>query len=695
MDIFASCTGLQTGENGTLEHTIEGVGNARVALFFALVRDQSEMSLFNHVRACLEDAKEQVDPTAAAGIVADLFVLTFQTRNCRGGKGEKSLFDRMLLALYREYPQTVEMLVGFIPRYGCFKDYFRLLNLLDDSLSNESLRRKIISKIAQQLRKDELTLDRYQEAVSLVVPASASDASDEPAVPLSIAPAPAISLCAKFAPREGSAMVQSAVGKAWFKQLREVLFPPHADGSAVLSSKQQYRRLVSRLTAALDVPEVKMCGKTFRDIDFGRVPSLCLNRNRKAFLNEMAPGPPHKRAAVMVRGRGRDRGLAARSVGALRHPDVEDRMECRRHLIEATISSKLHGKQLYPHVLVSQLMPSYGDRRRSAAENDIANVQWAKIREDLVANMEKLKPQQEPTTASIATAGRAIDFTKLVPLVDVSGSMHGDPMHAAIALGILTSEVNHPAFRDRFITFSEQPRWVQLKHEDSIADKVAVTAGAHWGGTTDIEAAFALILKIVVKERLPAEEVPDLIIFSDMQFDAATATDPGANPQTQLERIASRFAAAGVAISGKPYPAPRIVFWNLRAVDGGGYPAQAHSDNVQLLSGFSPSMLEVVLSGAAVGNVVEQVVENGVQLSRVRKVNPYDTLRAVLESDKYLPIRRALHKSQEGLLGAYSFAGPATRTDVGDGGSASVVSSQTPVTETVKGLELEEDWEMV
>jgi hypothetical protein len=34
-------------------------------------------------------------------------------------------------------------------------------------------------------------------------------------------------------------------------------------------------------------------------------------------------------------------------------------------------------------------------------------------------------------------------------MVDVSGSMSGTPMEAAIALGILISEVTHLVFRDR------------------------------------------------------------------------------------------------------------------------------------------------------------------------------------------------------------------------------------------------------
>ncbi len=51
-----------------------------------------------------------------------------------------------------------------------------------------------------------------------------------------------------------------------------------------------------------------------------------------------------------------------------------------------------------------------------------------------------------------------------------------------------------------------------------------------------------------------------------------------------------------MAICGTPYPAPRIIFWNLRG-DTLGSPAKSDDSNVQLLSGFSPSLLKHVMEG--------------------------------------------------------------------------------------------------
>merc|ERR1712167_326147 len=114
-----------------------------------------------------------------------------------------------------------------------------------------------------------------------------------------------------------------------------------------------------------------------------------------------------------------------------------------------------------------------------------------------------------------------VDLGKIVPLVDVSGSMHGEPMEVAIALGILISELAHPAFKDRVLTFSSTPEWHQLDPTASIFEKVQSISRAKWGMSTNFSLAIKQIYKAVKCNKLKKDEVPDLIVFSDMQFDSA------------------------------------------------------------------------------------------------------------------------------------------------------------------------------
>jgi hypothetical protein len=162
--------------------------------------------------------------------------------------------------------------------------------------------------------------------------------------------------------------------------------------------------------------------------------------------------------------------------------------------------------------------------------------------------------------------------------------MDGTPMEVAIALGILVSELSDHAFKNRFITFHESPSWISLEGIGSLKDKVMKTMAAPWGGSTSFNSALEMILEVVIKHRLSPEDIPDLIVFSDMQFNQAANYS-----ETMHDVIKRRFAEAGIAICGVPYRAPKIIYWNLRG-DTTGFPVNAHTPNTQMLSGFSPSL---------------------------------------------------------------------------------------------------------
>jgi hypothetical protein len=105
---FVSTLDRNYGENGAVE--LESTSNANIDLFFKLVRDlptHTLESLMGRVLTC--GNKEDI---------IDLFVLAFQTRHCRGGKGEKKLFYNMILNLYNKYPELVCELIEHVPFYG-------------------------------------------------------------------------------------------------------------------------------------------------------------------------------------------------------------------------------------------------------------------------------------------------------------------------------------------------------------------------------------------------------------------------------------------------------------------------------------------------------------------------------------------------------------------------------------------------
>jgi len=136
-----------------------------------------------------------------------------------------------------------------------------------------------------------------------------------------------------------------------------------------------------------------------------------------------------------------------------------------------------------------------------------------------------------------------------------------------------------------------------------------------------------------MKAKLKPHEIPDLIVFSDMQFDQARISRCS-RWETTHESIVRRFKEAGIRVCGEEWPAPHMIYWNLRG-NTRGFPAKGNTPNVTMLSGFSPSLMKLLLDGETV------------------KTNPFDTLRKALDDKAYDKVRSVLSRSKEGLLEYY------------------------------------------
>ena len=186
------------------------------------------------------------------------------------------------------------------------------------------------------------------------------------------------------------------------------------------------------------------------------------------------------------------------------------------------------------------------------------------------------------------------DDENSIAVVDVSGSMYGTPMEMAISLGLYLAEKNHGAFANHFITFSDNPELVEVKGLD-FYDKVRNIKRANWGMNTDINATFDLILNTAIKHKVPQEDIPSRIfVISDMEFDEATSDncwDKVEKPNFQI--IKEKFEKAG-------YTMPRLVFWNVNSRND-NIPMTMNDDGVQLVSGATPYLFELLLENKFVG----------------------------------------------------------------------------------------------
>ena len=190
-----------------------------------------------------------------------------------------------------------------------------------------------------------------------------------------------------------------------------------------------------------------------------------------------------------------------------------------------------------------------------------------------------------------------------IAIVDVSGSMSGVPMEAAVSMGAYIAERGKGPFQNHFITFSGHPELVEFNGID-IYDKFYRARQADWAMNTNIEAVFNLLLTTALRDGVKKNEMPEtLYIFSDMEFDRCMTTGPVSldrygsynssrissekHMETLLEGIARKWAAYGFEL-------PRVVFWNLDARQNN---IPAMGGRFSYVSGFSMNMVEQILSG--------------------------------------------------------------------------------------------------
>ena len=177
-----------------------------------------------------------------------------------------------------------------------------------------------------------------------------------------------------------------------------------------------------------------------------------------------------------------------------------------------------------------------------------------------------------------------------ISVVDTSGSMYcgcGPLMPALIsqAMGLYCAERCKGLFHNHMITFESTPHLVEI-HGSSLRDKLMYISNLPWGGSTNLEAVFNLILTAAVNGHARQEEMPQVIyIFSDMEFNCCMCNAD----KTVYENAREQFEAAG-------YRMPAVVFhdvnsWQMQT------PVTAHTRGTALSSGASTHTMECKFDG--------------------------------------------------------------------------------------------------
>lgn len=322
-------------------------------------------------------------------------------------------------------------------------------------------------------------------------------------------------------------------------------------------NNRAYRKKLSRLRKHLNVIEQKMSANEWNDIKYEAVPS---------------------RANLMY------------SDAFLKH-DEERRAEYLKSLVNG--ETKINASTLFPHDIISKY------------KEDL----WGRVR---------------PFDATLEELWKALpDYvqgnSRTICVADGSGSMMCaipgvagvSALDVANSLAIYFAERCEGEFKDKYITFSMHPRLVNLSQGTSLRDKIRIALSHHEVANTNIEAVFDLILKTALDNDMKQDEIPNnILILSDMEFDHCAV---GGNSDILFENIAAKYEKNG-------YRMPRLVFWNILSRTG-TIPVKENELGVALASGFSPAVVNMVLSS---------------------ELDPYKCLLEQLNSNRYEKVESAI-----------------------------------------------------
>lgn len=317
---------------------------------------------------------------------------------------------------------------------------------------------------------------------------------------------------------------------------------------------RSYRRMLSALRKHINVTECMMSAGEWTGIDYAKVPSYAMHNYGSAFAKH-----DHERF---------DAYLKSVSKG----------------------ETKINSSVLYPYDLVGKYLESgwygvrAGDCNLAAGRNEVVEAQWKALPNYLTKPM------------------------NAVVMADVSGSMRGRPMATSIGLATYFAQHNTGAYRNMYLTFTDNPHFINIPEGASLYECVKKVASAGVGYSTNLEKAFKAILETAVNNKVPANEMPKaLVVISDMEINCYMR--PGRHWDF-LNVQRARFEAAG-------YELPSIYLWNVNARKD---TFLSQSEKVYFVSGQSPSVFKQIcnaVDGITAYELMLQVL-NGKAYANVR-----------------------------------------------------------------------------
>ena len=257
---------------------------------------------------------------------------------------------------------------------------------------------------------------------------------------------------------------------------------------------RSYRKVLSALRHHLKVVESTMSAREWEAIQYAQVPSYAMKNYRNAFAKHDPDGFSAYKASL-VKG-----------------------------------ETKVNASTLYPYDLVGQYMHG-----KAHGVDTIVEAQWK------------------------ALPNYVTGENNVLVMADVSGSMSwhggGRPMDTSVSLATYFAQRNRGAYHNLYMTFTNQPHFIELREGATLAECIKKVEGTDVGYNTNLEAAFNYILQHALQHHVSNEELPKaLVVVSDMEIDSYMRR----NNMDFVDAMRAKFARYG-------YTLPKLVLWNVEA----------------------------------------------------------------------------------------------------------------------------------
>lgn len=302
-------------------------------------------------------------------------------------------------------------------------------------------------------------------------------------------------------------------------------------------SHKKYRKILSALRTRINIVEKLMSEGRWEEIEFAKLPSKA--------------------------------GLIYRN--AFAHNDlIKDKYEAFINSKE----TKVNAATLYPYEIVKKVtdtLDCWGHTELEETEREVLNKYWA---------------NQDTSMFNEASS--------ILCVCDTSGSMTNKygtsvaPIDIAISLSMICAENNKSDFKNKYISFSSRPQFIEIEGVDFV-DKVQRIYRQNLCENTDLKATFDLIKNAILKTKKIEDLPKTIVVLSDMEIDSMSYWRDKSRVKTEMELMREEWARDGLKL-------PRLVYWNCAARNN-NILDEIDNDDITYVSGASPIIFNSILRG--------------------------------------------------------------------------------------------------